>query len=276
MATAQKAGRKEPGEGECPSTNVNNEILQQIKGLQDLILNSTQEITSKISGLENQIKNLHSTSQKLEKKTQDLDLKITATEAQVAVNSIEIKQCQESLQRMDLRVINLMDRDRRMNIRIRNFPEINGENPGILKREMIKWIKEISQTDCEESWFERIHRVGYKKNTPFPRDILVRFGNFYYKDKIMKVLRGQVSPLKYQGTLIQIFPDLCPETLAWRKSIKRVTTILQSQKIPYSWGYPVHLRFRWRSNNYKITSLDQGLAKEGKRLRQGLINSMLE
>uniref|UniRef100_A0A803TTF1 L1 transposable element RRM domain-containing protein n=1 Tax=Anolis carolinensis TaxID=28377 RepID=A0A803TTF1_ANOCA len=167
MATAQKAGRKEPGEGECPSTNVNNEILQQIKGLQDLILNSTQEITSKISGLENQIKNL------------------------------------------------------RMNIRIRNLPEINGENPGILKREMIKWIKEISQTDCEESWFERIHRVGYKTNTPFPRDILVRFGNFYYKDKIMKVLRGQVSQLKYQGTLIQIFPDLCPETLGEERCSNR-------------------------------------------------------
>ncbi|XP_062995516.1 uncharacterized protein LOC134407563 isoform X2 [Elgaria multicarinata webbii] len=154
------------------------------------------------------------------------------------------------------RLISLEDQTRRSSLRLRNLVEKKGED---LRRILPGWFKELVPTlEIGEEEVERVHRVGGYRGGPTPRDVLLKFSNYFKKEQLMRELRS-LGELKFQGVPVQVYNDLCQQTLEWRRSVKPITAELKKRAISYAWGYPVFLRFSYKEKFYKVFSLQQGL-----------------
>lgn len=85
---------------------------------------------------------------------------------------------------------------------------------------------------------EKVHWVGKSDITKADRsrDIIVRFRFYEDKAKIWVKLRGK-APLQHEGSEIQVFADLAPETLARRRLLKPLLERMRTQNVKYSWGF---------------------------------------
>lgn len=56
----------------------------------------------------------------------------------------------------------------------------------------------------------------------------------------MSKIRGKL-PLHYEGSEVQVYTDIAPETLARRRLLKPLLELMRAQNIKYSWGFPACL-----------------------------------
>lgn len=90
--------------------------------------------------------------------------------------------------------------------------------------------------------FERIHRISNPADMAgeIQRDVIARFHNYKDKEQIREGLKTN-HHVKYEETVLQIFPELASETLARRGVLKPLLEQMKIHKIQYSWGFPACL-----------------------------------
>ncbi|XP_062978233.1 E3 ubiquitin-protein ligase TRIM41-like isoform X1 [Elgaria multicarinata webbii] len=185
------------------------------------------------------------------------ELKEVGVEVKALANKQEVfeKTSEVKSKDQDLQLIRLQDELRRCNVRIKQFVEEPGED---LRKIVLKWFNDMMPgLDLNDSDLERIHRVGGAKYKGSSRNLLVKFGSYYKKELVMKKLRA-MAVIKYKGKAVQVFNDLCQQTLQWRRSVKQITETLTKNAVRYGWGYPVFLKFSYAGSDYRVTSLEQG------------------
>lgn len=66
------------------------------------------------------------------------------------------------------------------------------------------------------------------------------------------------SPLEmFGGHKLQLFTDLSPTTLARRRALRPLTTILQAKNINYRWGFPIILTVNHQGTTVRLRSQDE-------------------
>ena len=157
---------------------------------------------------------------------------------------------------MQAQVEDLDNRNRRQNIRIRGIPEsITDLMPAVSKIfQSLLPEKSLSAYACD-----RIHRALRPKPPPDgpPRDVIMCMKDFLVKEDIMRASRNTPN-ISFEGKRIQIYPDISPATLDRRRRMKEVTSVLQSARIRYRWGFPFKLTIPHNGSTYTVFNVIEG------------------
>uniref|UniRef100_A0A670HS05 L1 transposable element RRM domain-containing protein n=1 Tax=Podarcis muralis TaxID=64176 RepID=A0A670HS05_PODMU len=170
-----------------------------------------------------------------------------------------VNQMEAEHNEMKIKQADLEDRNRRCNIRFRNFPEKTEEkSPADL---IIRWLKNtIPSLKLEAEDLERAHRAlkPMPKPSAPPRDIIVCFTCYQKKEEIWHQLRNS-SNLRYGETPILALQDLSQDTLNRRKSLRPCTQRLQQAGIKYRWGFPFRLIVTTNTTQHMATNIPEAL-----------------
>lgn len=106
---------------------------------------------------------------------------------------------------------------------------------------------------------DRIHRALRPKPPPErpPRDIVLCLKDFLIKEEILRASRNMPHIL-LEGITIQKYTDISPTTLDKRRRMKEITTVLQSARITYQWGFPFKLQVPHNGTTYTVTTILEG------------------
>lgn len=148
---------------------------------------------------------------------------------------------EEEVSRLAAKVLDLEDRSRRNNIRIRGIPE--AVSPQELRSFLTDLMALVLPTCTSlDLTIDRIHRIPKPKNIPphLPRDTIARIHFFHIKDEFLKTLR-KAPDLPDRFRQLAIYPDLSAATMLKRKEYAPLTKVLRDHNVQYRWGFPVKL-----------------------------------
>lgn len=162
----------------------------------------------------------------------------------------------DSFSFMQAHVEDLDNRNRRNNIRVRGIPESTTDLYPAVSRvfHMLLPDRPTSAFTCD-----RIHRALRPKPPPDkpPRDIILCMKDFLTKEDIMRASRNTPN-IELDGVRLQIYPDISPATLDRRRRMKEVTTILQTNRIKYRWGFPFKLSVLHNGTTHTVYNVIEG------------------
>lgn len=148
---------------------------------------------------------------------------------------------EEEVHRLSNKVLDLEDRSRRNNIRLRGIPE--SVTPDQLNQFLTDFMAvAMPNRSSQELLIDRIHRLPKPKHLSLqvPRDTIARIHFFTTKEEFLKILRSHPDlPDRFRS--LSIFPDLSAATMLKRKEFSAYTKILRDAEISYKWGFPVKL-----------------------------------
>lgn len=141
---------------------------------------------------------------------------------------------EEEVNKLSAKVLDLEDRSRRNNIRLRGIPET--VSPDALKQFLTEMMSiTLPNYAPQDLIIDRIHRIPKPKHLG-PHITRVHF--YHVKEDFLKTLRMQPElPDKFKS--ISISPDLSAATMLKRKEFSSYTKILRDNNFPYKWGFPV-------------------------------------
>lgn len=222
--------------------------IQEISAmLKDLKLVFKSEIRGAVAEIKEQISELGERTSNLEKKCDQLDELTNHLECSTSDHNSRILQ-------LETKVEDLENRSRRANLRLRGIPEEIKDLQTFALDTFCSLLPEIQK---ELFLFDRIHRALYKPRNSKPRDVILKLHYPEVKDQILRATRvfGEEGIGQYK---ISIFQDLSPITIAKRRHLKPLTSILKNNNILYRWNFPFSLTFKVNEKPYSIQTLPEG------------------
>lgn len=146
---------------------------------------------------------------------------------------------EEKVHRLSLKVLDLEDRSRRNNIRLRGIPEsvLPAQLPQFLTEFMALVLPSASSLDLT---IDRIHRIPKPRHlgAQIPRDTLARVHFFHIKENFLRMMRNAPNlPDRFKD--VSIYPDLSAATMLKHWEFQPFTKLLWDNNIAYLWGFPV-------------------------------------
>lgn len=153
---------------------------------------------------------LHGDQSQILKRVEDTEEKLDTQTVGIKELKEQIKKLKTEQRNMLYRLEDQENRSRRENLRIRGFTEKTEE-------EDLQWIMDkvfgplLGRSITAKIKIEKVHRIRTPASMAreIPRDVIVRFHNYKDKEQIWEKLRTKY-PIKYEETVLQIFPDLSP------------------------------------------------------------------
>ncbi|CAH2330165.1 Hypothetical predicted protein [Pelobates cultripes] len=130
-----------------------------------------------------------------------------------------LKSLTDQIQKCEAKLMDLEDRSRRSNIRLRGIPET--VLPADLPSYVHSFFKLLTpEIPTDMLLLDRLHRVLKPQHiaTSLPRDVLLKAHYFHVKDLLMRRSRT-VKDLPAEYTSIKMFSDLSAATLKHRKNL---------------------------------------------------------
>ncbi|CAH2284693.1 Hypothetical predicted protein [Pelobates cultripes] len=171
----------------------------------------------------------------------------------------QIKSLTSQLQQCETKIMDLEDRSRSSNIRLRGIPET------VLQADLLSYIHCFFRTlvpkvHTDMLLLDHLHRVPKPQQivASLPRDVLLKAHYFHVKDLLMKRSRtAKDLPAEYSS--IKLFSDLSAATLRQRKAFQRVTETLCANHVLYRWGFPIRLIASRNRTTKVIHTVEEGL-----------------
>ena len=170
------------------------------------------------------------------------------------VASLEQAQRLQTLQvdSLQLKLEEIEDRSRRRNLRFRGVPESIGKEA----------LQQAIETICRQLMdppspqlleFERLHRAlgPPSDNINRPRDIICCFHYFSHKELISR-RAWAVGEIIFEGSRIQILPDLSRATLQRRAMLRPMLDKVKQAGGTYRWGYPIAVIIKKNTQSFHL------------------------
>lgn len=167
----------------------------------------------------------------------------------------KIHQC--NLMDVQLQLLDLENRGRRRNIRIRGLPE-NITQEALKDQITAIFNHYLGRAATDVIVIDRLHRVMNRKPNAGnrPRDVLCRLHYSADKEAIMRETWDK-GPFLLNGTQIMLLHDLAGKTLAMRKILKPATDLAKQKGASYRWGHPMSLVVKFRGNMFVLRDPEQ-------------------
>lgn len=150
-----------------------------------------------------------------------------------SVQATALKETRRHLEDLD-------NRGRRNNIRIRGLPEAEGrEDLQLILESIFNKLRDVPLTTPIK--LDRVHRALRPKSASTqPRDVICCVHDYMVKEAIMAKART-LRHVDFEGSQIQLYPDLSWLTLQKRRCLKPLLAVLKEHELPYRWGFPFAL-----------------------------------
>lgn len=191
---------------------------------------------------------------KLEKRTQEVEDRISATEDDGRRYERAICYLLRRERDLTARCEDLQNRTRRNNLRIYRVPEgSEGKDVKKFVAEMIQSVlKPIPDANLQ---IERAHRsLASKPKDPnaTPRSLIVRFVDYSVKDKILRQAWSQ--KLMYKDEQIYFDHDHSPELQRKRAQVRETIKQLKTKNVKAKCLYPAQLKLRKKGIRFTLRS----------------------
>ncbi|XP_063295380.1 uncharacterized protein LOC134582656 [Pelobates fuscus] len=227
--------------------------------LKDMLAELRTNIAADMADFKTAVEKATSRITLLEATTSTQDSRLTVVENQIA----EISKLQLlTTDRMDA----MEDQKRRYNLKLRGVPD------SIDLADLPHYIRRLFSTllppkQAKTVRLDGLFRLPKPPTAPMSAtaDLIIRFQSMSDKALLLQAIKGK-TPLCFEGSSLTTFPDLTRNTIAWRRSLRPLLQLLQSQNIPYRWGTPRQLMFTHLNTAYKARSyaeLDAFMGKLG-------------
>lgn len=252
-ATASsKAGRASPVSSapesvdESISTAEIHVLLQKLSDDQTKILNDQ---ATHFADIRKDVSETRRAVEAMEGKLADMLTRINSAETRLdMLEEVERQRCDSppatasEVEKLNAKLTEYEDRERRVNLRIYGFPERVEEKDAISF--LRATLPEILHADFEGGLdLERAHRslLPAKPGAP-PRPFIVRFLRFQQKERVRQLARD-MGDVRWQNQKISFYQDFSKATQERRHSFLECKRLLHSAKIPFGIGYPAVLSF---------------------------------
>lgn len=185
----------------------------------------------------------------IEGKLADMLTRITSAEARLdMLKEVERQRCisppasASEVEKLNAKLTEYEDRERRVNLRIYGFPERVEDKDAISFLRVT--LPEILHTDFQGGLdLERAHRslLPAKPGAP-PRPFIVRFLRFQQKERVRQLAR-EIGDVRWQNHKISFYQDFSKATQERRHSFLECKRLLHAANIPFGIGYPAVLSF---------------------------------
>lgn len=190
---------------------------------------------------------------------QNLSSRIEATEHKVEQTISRAKQktdriqdLQDQLDTAISKIDDLENRSRHYNFHIRGLPETVKDTHLAVR----SFIKDIIPDHRLE--LDRAHRALHPPcSDGLLGDIVVKPHFYGVKEEVMRIARD-VEQLSIQRHPVQVFADLSPLTIQWRRALKPLLQVLSQKMIKYWWSFPFRLSFTYKNKTHGFTSINDG------------------
>ncbi|CAK6983694.1 hypothetical protein F7725_028284 [Scomber scombrus] len=223
-----------------------HELLQKLSESQTKILNDQ---TKHFADIRKDVSETRRAVEAVEAKLADVLTRMTSAEARLdMLEEAERQRCDSppaaasEVERLNAKLTEYEDRERRVNLRIYGFPE------RVEDKDAISFLRdtlpEILLDDFQGGLdLERAHRslLPAKPGAP-PRPFIVRFLRFQQKERVRQLAR-EIGDVRWQNHKISFYQDFSKATQERRHSFLECKRLLHSAKIPFGIGYPAVLSF---------------------------------
>uniref|UniRef100_A0A8C5Q612 Uncharacterized protein n=1 Tax=Leptobrachium leishanense TaxID=445787 RepID=A0A8C5Q612_9ANUR len=153
---------------------------------------------------------------------------------EVSTSVLQLRSTQ--LRNIALHIADLDNRGRRNNLRLRGLPETETSADQLTGMLLSIFNTLLDRPESSAIDFVRAHRALRPKGTTGspPRDVICCLYDYGLKEDIMRKAR-EATQFSYEGTELQLYPDLSPATLAYRRALKPLTSLLRDQQLRYRW-----------------------------------------
>lgn len=204
-----------------------------------------------------ELKPVHEALSGISSKIASLEEAQESTVKRVSLLETSSKDTQSQVLNLALQVVDLEDRNRRNNIRVRGVPD--SVKPSELEttvREIFNYyLHQDSDTPIE---LDRVHRVLGPRgpNGSRSRDILCRVHRYKVKEAIMQAA-WDAGGYEMGEAKIILLQDLSNKTLKMRRTLKPLLEAATEQGASYRWGYPFRVTFKHRGRALTLRSHSQ-------------------
>ncbi|CAH2282452.1 Hypothetical predicted protein [Pelobates cultripes] len=158
----------------------------------------------------------------------------------------KLQEMEAALQEHKLKLVDIEDRIRRNNLRIRGIPE--SVLPSALNTYLLDFFQAfIPEIHPDQLLIDRAHRLRRPQHLPTTaaRDVIVRVHFFHAKERLARDCRAAEMLEPYQ--VLKIFTDLSAVTLQFRKRMAPITAALRTHRVAYRWGFPAKLLISYKN-----------------------------
>lgn len=182
-----------------------------------------------------------------------------ANEEKIKVLQKDNKEMEKHNKYFGDKLMDLENRARRSNLRLKNVPEAEDMD------NIIEWMaKQLPELGISRDCIDRIHRVGNQtKGAAWPRDVVMCFGRYKQKEQVAKAFKvlDRRDQLRYNGKKVMVFEDLCSETIRRKKELRIFTKMLQENDFKYNWRIaPFALRVQYKEETLFAKDQQQMIA----------------
>lgn len=216
---------------------LNKRLEGHAQRLELLLKGETERIHQEIVNLSTRIGGIEKEVSKLQEKFSSMEVKMGPMQSTIAS--------------LALQVLDLENRSRRSNIRIRGVPE------SIKQADLANTVTSIfnfylNRAEEEYIEFDRLHRVpGRRSQGDRPRDILVKLHYHTTKEDIMQKARDK-GPTTVEGAEVILLQDLAKKLLEMRRVVKPLLKLITSKQADYRWLFPFGVNIRFRGKFFAL------------------------
>lgn len=204
-----------------------------------------------------ELKGIRDEMAKLAKRMKSLESELRESQGKIEAACNSIQGLKGSLIELSLQVVDLENRNRRDNIRIRGLPD------SVSQDDLIPTVTKIfnqylNRAEDEPIKMDRVHRVPPHRSSQGvrQRDVLCRIHHYPLKEEIMKAAWAKGSTT-WQGSQVILLQDLSGKTLGMRRIVRPILDIARQKGADYRWGFPFHLTFRLDGRSFTLRTYDQ-------------------
>uniref|UniRef100_A0A8D2IUB1 Uncharacterized protein n=1 Tax=Varanus komodoensis TaxID=61221 RepID=A0A8D2IUB1_VARKO len=179
----------------------------------------------------------------LTKQTQKDKQLITEVRVQMEEQDKKFKNQMIKIDQVSKSGIEIQDRQQRPNLCLTGYPEDGNENDKLIQS---YWIG-----------LNPFFQMSYLQHM-----ILMQCIELAHEELEEKHQENMTS-IMIEGYQIQVFPDLCTETLQWRRYMFQDCQILKKNTIIYSWGFPIFGGFSYNGKYYSVDTKEEVLKRTG-------------
>lgn len=198
-----------------------------------LVAEVKEACKTEITALRKDLKHVSDRVETLETDHDDTRRYVTQLQSHITAQDKFLNDTRSHLEDID-------NRGRRNNIRVRGIPEAdNAEDLPSLLSSIFNQL--LDATPDHVIQLDRAHRALRPKRSNGPsRDVICCVHDFALKERVMAAARSK-KEIVFEGSTIQLFPDLAWITLQRRRHLKPLISLLRSQNVTYRWGFPFSL-----------------------------------
>lgn len=234
-------------------------LIQSLRDELESILNQKLDAQAqRLEGcLERELNKIRSEITSISERLQSLEADLRKIRENISAQDVKIKTVHHKMTSLSLQLLDLENRNRRDNIRVRGIPE--SVSVADIESTVTSIFNTILERPVEEKIeVDRVHRSLGRRPLEGnrPRDIICKIHHSKTKEEIMRKARLK-GPIQYGGASIILLQDLAKKTLDMRREVKPLLEAIVAKGADYRWIFPFGLNIRFRGKFFSLRDPQQ-------------------